>query len=250
MPPIVTIRVFESCNELARSAAERIAGLAAEAVDRRGRFVVALAGGTTPRHTYERLAAVPLRDVVPWADVHVCWGDERMVPPTDEASNYRMAHEALLKYVPVPASQVHRVPTGCGAPERVARTYAATLHDVFASTEGNVPSFDLVLLGMGADGHTASLFPHSAALDEREQLVVAPPELVQGVRRITLTPPVLQHAREVMVLAAGAEKAAALRAVLDGPDAPHAYPAQLLRQAHGAVTWFVSHPAKEFTRCT
>ena len=250
MQPAVTIRVFESCHDLSRAAAERIVRLANEAVERRGRFVLALAGGTTPRHTYESLADAPLRAEVPWADVHVCWGDERMVPATDAASNYRMAYEALLKFVDVPAIQVHRVPTDCGAPERVARTYAATLHDVFASTEGNVPSFDLLLLGMGADGHTASLFPGSAAIDERERIVVAPAEVVDGVRRITITPPVIEHAREIMVLATGAEKAAALRAVLDGPSDPHRYPAQLLRRAQGAVTWFVSHPTKEFTRCT
>lgn len=250
MHPAVTIRVFEGCDELSRAAAERVVRLANEAIERRGRFVVALAGGTTPRYTYERLAGAPYRWQMPWNDVHVCFGDERMVPPTDDASNYRMAYDALLKYVDVPPGQIHRVPTQCGAPERVARTYAETLRDLFSSTEGQVPVFDLILLGMGADGHTASLFPGSPALDERTRLVVAPEAPVRGVRRITITPPVIEHAREIMVLATGAEKAAALHDVLDGPYDPHRRPAQLLRQAAGTVTWFVSHPTKDFTRCT
>ena len=250
MTPPVTIRVFDSRNDLARAAADRIVHLATEAIERRGRFVVALAGGTTPRHTYELLADAPYRATMPWGDVHVCWGDERMVAPTDEASNYRMAYEALLKYVDVPAGHVHPVPTLLGTAAAVADAYEQTLREVFAATEGQVPSFDLVLLGMGPDGHTASLFPDSPAMDERTRLVVAPWVPSVGAHRITITPPVIEHARDVMVMTTGPEKAAALRAVLDGPHDPHRYPAQILRAAYGAVTWFVSHPAKELSRCT
>jgi len=250
MTSSVTVRMFDTCHELAFAAAERIAHLATEAVERRGRFVIALSGGSTPRETYERLANAPFRTQVPWQDVHVCWGDERMVPATDAASNYRMAYEAFLKYVDIPSYQVHRVPTNAGAPERVARTYAATLHDVFASTEGVVPAFDLLLLGMGTDGHTASLFPGSPALAERARLVVATPAGENGVRRVTITPPVIEHAREVMMLVCGPEKARTMSAVIDGPLTPERYPAQLVRRAMGNVTWFVSHPARDFTRCT
>ncbi len=246
----VTIRVFDSCDDLARAAADRIVHLATEAIERRGRFVVALAGGTTPRRTYELLADAPYRASIPWSDVHVFWGDERMVPHTDAASNYRMAYEALFKYVDVSADHVHPVPTGAGTAAEVADAYERTLHDVFAATEGQVPCFDLILLGMGADGHTASLFPGSPAVDERWRLVVAPWVPSLDAYRITVTPPVIEHAREVMVMATGPDKAATLRAVLDGPHDPQRYPAQVLRAAHGAVTWFLSHPSNDFTRCT
>lgn len=250
MPASVTIRVFDTCSDLSHAAADRIVRLANEAVDRRGRFVVALAGGTTPRHTYELLADTPFRGAMPWPDVHVCWGDERMVPPTDAASNYRMAYEALLKYVDVSADRVHRIPTQRGTADEVARAYERTLLGVCGSTDGPVPSFDLILLGMGADAHTASLFPGSPALDERTRLVAAPWVPSKDAHRITITPPVIEQAREVMVLASGPEKAGALRAVLDGPHDPHRYPAQVLRAAIGTVTWFVSDPTKDFTRCT
>jgi 6-phosphogluconolactonase len=199
----VTIRVFDAWNDLSRAAADRIVCLANEAIDRRGRFVVALAGGTTPRRTYELLANAPCREAIPWADVHVCWGDERMVPQTDEASNYRMACERLLKYVDVSADHVHRIPTERGEAAEVAAAYERTLQGVFASTAGQAPSFDLILLGMGADGHTASLFPGSPALDERTHIVAAPWVPSLDAWRITITPPVIEHARDVMVLAGG-----------------------------------------------
>ena len=240
VPQTPTIRAFDAEIDLAQAAADQIVRLATEAIDRRGRFVVALAGGATPRQTYELLADAPYRDAMAWDDIHVCWGDERLVSPSDEQSNYRMAYDTLLKFVDVSADHVHPIPTVKGSAAEGADAYERTLREIFAATGAQVPTFDLILLGMGADGHTASLFPGSPAIDERTRLVVSPWVPSLGVHRITITPPVIEQARAVMVLASGREKAETLRAVLEGPLDPHRLPAQILRGAKGRVTWFVS----------
>jgi 6-phosphogluconolactonase len=206
--------------------------------------MVALSGGTTPEATY-RLLADPTGPGagVSWPDVHVFWGDERHVPPDAAESNYRMAREALLVRVPVPAAQVHRIPAEMPSAEDAARAYERTLRAVFDLADGEIPAFDLILLGMGDDGHTASIFPGSAALVEAHRLVAAPWVEKFGASRITVTPPVLLAARQIVVLASGGAKAAVLREVIDGPFQPSRYPAQCLRNASGEVTWLVDEAA-------
>jgi 6-phosphogluconolactonase len=215
--------VLADADAVARRAAELVADAARRAAAERGRFVIALAGGTTPRAAYALLAGDAS---LPWAATHVWFGDERCVPPDDPDSNYRMAREALLARVPVPEAQVLRI-EGERAPDDAAARYDALLAGEAArGADAGAPLFDLVLLGVGADGHTASLFPGTAALDERERRAVAvPPPQALGphVPRVTLTFGALGSARAVVVLAAGPEKRdAAARALGGGPDAPPA----------------------------
>jgi 6-phosphogluconolactonase len=236
--------VVDTAEDLARSAAEMVSGLAQEAVARTGRFVIALSGGSTPERLYRVLAGEPgVRGAIPWFHVHVCWGDERHVPPAHPDSNYRMAYDALLSRVPIPAAQVHRIAAEDEDAGFVASAYERTLREVFDLGEGEWPRFDLLLLGMGADGHTASLFPGSPALRERARLVVAPWVDRFDARRITLTLPVLTHAAHTLLLVAGPDKAATLRDVLEGPDQPDRFPVQGLRESGGAVTWLVDRAA-------
>jgi 6-phosphogluconolactonase len=207
-PPTLRVERAATPAELARAAAGEVARLAAEAVAARGSFSLALAGGSTPRALYQLLAdpAEPFRDRIPWPAVHVFFGDERAVPPDHPESNYRMASAALLDRVPV--GSVHRVAGELGAPAAAAQ-YAAELRAHFG--EVTFPAFDLVLLGLGTDGHTASLFPGSPALLERSRWVVAAPGPPPSSERITLTVPVLEAARAARFLVAGADKAEPLR---------------------------------------
>jgi 6-phosphogluconolactonase len=238
------LTVLDTAEDLARSAAETVVRLARRSVERRGRFVIALSGGSTPERLYRALAGEPtFRDAVPWPSVHVCWGDERHVPPAHRDSNYRMAREALLDHVPIPAAQVHRIASEYADPEAAALAYELALRGVFDLKEGERPSFDLLLLGMGADGHTASLFPGSPALRERTRLVVAPWVETLGAFRITLSMPVLTSAARTLLLVAGPEKAAALRDVLEGPHVPERFPVQGLRDSRGTVTWLADRAA-------
>lgn len=216
--------ILPDAAEVAARGAAFIADAARRAAEARGRFVVALAGGSTPRLAYEHLAGA---SPMPWAATHVWFGDERCVPPDHADSNYRMAHEALLARVPVPEGQVVRI-EGEREPSDAATRYDALLRgdaEAHAGVGGTV--FDLVLLGVGPDGHTASLFPGGVALDERERWVVevpAPDHVGPHVPRVTLTPPALSAAREVLVLVTGAEKRAAVAAALaeSAPDVPPA----------------------------
>lgn len=222
--------VVEPIDELAERAAARIAGLAREAVAARGTCALALAGGSTPRPIYERLAGMA-EERMPWSRLEIYFGDERCVPPDDADSNYRMAREALLDRAPIDAARVHRM-AGERDPEEAARLYERELPD----------SLDVVLLGVGPDGHTASLFPGSPALDEplesgRRVLAVTgskPPP-----RRLTLSPRALREARALLVLVTGAEKAEAVARALEGPWDPAATPAQLARRGE----WIVDRAA-------
>jgi 6-phosphogluconolactonase len=211
---------------LARRAAEEVARRAAEAVASRGTFSLALSGGSTPRLLYRLLAepTEPFARRVPWPQVHFFFGDERAVPPDDPASNYRMAREALLDLVP--SGSVHRMEAELGANEAATR-YEAALRDHFGAVE--VPVLDLALLGLGTDGHTASLFPGSPALRERRHWVMAAKGPPPAVERITLTPPPLERARALLFLVAGAEKAEPLRRMLRPQAGEDPIPAAQLR---------------------
>jgi 6-phosphogluconolactonase len=217
---------------LARAAAKHVRASAAKAVARRGRFRLALAGGSTPKALYRALAADP--GSLDWRRTDLFFGDERAVPPGDPASNYHMARETLLEPAAIPPANVRRLRGEDPDPDATARAYEELL-----TAGAEPPWLDLALLGMGADGHTASLFPGSPALDERRRLCVAvdpPPTASPPVRRLTLTTPVFQAAEDVLFLIAGAEKAAALRDILAGPERPQALPAQIVAHRPGPVT--------------
>ncbi len=237
------IQISPDPAALAEEAARRFVAAAAAASAARGRFTVALSGGSTPRALLRLLAAPPYRDRVAWDRVHVAWGDERCVPPDDEQSNYRMAREALLDHVPIPHEQIYRIPAEEPDHEVAARVYDATLRRLFNPDPGEWPRFDLIHLGLGAEGHTASLFPGSPALDERDRLVAAPWVAKLSAHRITLTPPVINAAREVAFLVAGAEKAAIVRTLLRGPRDPAEYPAQIVAPTDGCLTWLLDRAA-------
>jgi 6-phosphogluconolactonase len=233
-------------DEIARAGAAEVAGAARESVRERGRFALALAGGDTPRRLYRLLANDAAVD---WSRAELFFGDERAVPPDHPDSNYRMARETLLAPAGVEPRRVHRIEAERADLDLAARAYEAELVRVLGEVEGLPPRLDLVLLGMGADGHTASLFPHSAALKECERAVVANEAAAVG-RRITFTFPLILRARRLLVLVAGEEKAAALASVLEGPPDPDRLPAQRLRAAAGRLLWLADEAAASGLRET
>lgn len=238
----IEVVTHADADALADGAAARVQAAAREAVAARGRVVVALAGGGTPRALHARLVALG-PDALPWPRTHVVFGDERCVPPDDPASNYGMARDTLLAHVPVPAAQVHRM-EGERPPAEAARRYEDVLRTL-AAPDDAAPFVDLLLLGMGADGHTASLFPGTPALAEGARWVV-PAEAPPGTtprQRLTLTVPALSRARTVLVLAAGAEKRDAIaRARREPPDAPDALPVARVR-GRAATVWLLDAAA-------
>ena len=232
----MSIHVFGGPEELAAAAAREFAAKAEGAIEERGRLVVVLAGGSTPKAMYEVLAR-DYADRVDWSRVHVFFGDERTVPPDHDDSNYRMASETLLDHVPV--GSVHRM-QGELPPDEAAEAYEEELRTFFRTEE--LPRFDLILLGVGGDGHTASLFPETSALEIDDRLVVANPVLKLDTTRITLTVPVINAAWAVLFLVAGEDKAGALDKILEGDADPRAYPARLIQPA-GELEWMLDQSA-------
>lgn len=200
----------------------------------RGAFRVALSGGSTPRAAYELLGQEALRDELSWSDVFIYFGDERCVPPTDEQSNYRMAQETFLDAVGIPHANVHRI-RGEADPGHAANEYASILR----ADLGNTPQLDLMMLGLGSDGHTASLFPGSPPDTDDESLVRAVYAQSQMMWRVTMTPKVINHAHTVVFAVEGAAKAQILAAVYEGPVDPVKYPAQIVHPISGRLMWFV-----------
>ena len=236
------IRVYPDPDTLAEGAAEALTGLAERAIAHRGKFRLALAGGNTPRLLYERLAQSPFREQIDWARVEIFFGDERCVSPDHPDSNFRMANESLLRRVSIPPGRIHRI-RGEIEPIRAAREYEATLKAAFGDAQ---PAFDLLLLGLGEDGHTASLFPGSSALKHQRHWVTAvehhrpPPPLVT---RISLTLPALNAAREIWFLVSGAGKAGILSRVLNPEEESDLLPAQLVNPVSGEVVFLVDQAA-------
>ena len=233
------LQVFEDAHELARRAAEALVEIAGDACRERGRFVWCVSGGQTPRALYETLASPALASRIDWNRTHIAFGDERCVAADDPASNYRMLRETLLQHVAIPQAQVHRIATE-RLPPSAAVAYQATLQDLLGTSASGAPRepFDLVLLGLGADGHTASLFPNS--VDEAATWVSA--REAQPLWRVTLTPLVLNATRSAWFLVSGADKAERLAEVLQGPTRPLALPAQRIAP-QGSLCWWVDRAA-------
>jgi 6-phosphogluconolactonase len=235
------IKVHLDAAEIAYDAAERIVAAAAQAADEGRSFSIALSGGSTPKTLYELLATDAYKSRIDWPRVEIFFGDERTVPPDHKDSNYRMAREALLSKVPIPGDNVYRM-AGEIDPNEAAKQYGQMLKEKFG--DGGT---DMVLLGMGDDGHTASLFPGTAALNETKHRAVA--NYVDKLKtwRLTLTAPFINRSREVLVLVSGASKAARLAEVLEGPRDPQRLPIQLIRPTDGRLVWLVDAPAAGMT---
>ena len=238
------VRVFPELLSLSRAAAAEFVALAREAVQARGMFTVVLSGGSTPKTLYSLLADDPrFRSEVAWEKVHFFFSDERHVPPDHPDNNYRMVYRALLSKIPAPPQNTHRMASELEDAAAVADHCEQSLREFFRLGPGAIPRFDLVLLGLGTEGHTASLFPGSPALKETVHLAVAAWVEKLGTWRITLTLPVLNNASEVAFLVSGAEKAEALRSVLQGPFDPNHCPAQAIQPASGRRVFLVDQAA-------
>ncbi len=237
--------IFEDKAMLSREAAHRFLFLAKRKIGSGGFFNVALAGGSTPEMLYSLLASLPFRDDIDWTHIHFFFGDERAVPPDHADSNYRMAHAALFAPLAIPPSHIHRMVAEGSDLDTAAHAYEAELRSHFNLSDTDTPpSFDLILLGMGPDGHTASLFPHKPALQEKTRLVVGTePGLKPFVPRLTLTYPVLNQAANVLFLVAGADKAVTLHRVLTEPTDPDALPSQSVAPTDGSLVWLVDQAA-------
>lgn len=234
------IRIVANADELCRVTAEEFVRQAKEAVQAKGLFTVALSGGSTPKGLYSLLANdITLRGGTPWDKTHFFWGDERHVPPDHVESNYRMANEAMLTKVPVPPANVHRIKSENPDADKAANEYEQVLCDFFQLSFGQFPRFDLMLLGLGPEAHTASLFPGTKALQEYRRSVVSSWIGKFYTDRITMTAPVFNNADCVIFLVSGDEKALPLKAVLEGNYEPEQLPAQLIRPAHGRLLWLV-----------
>jgi 6-phosphogluconolactonase len=236
-------RIYPDADRLAQAAAEHVVTLAGQAIARQGRFSVALSGGSTPRPLYARLATEDFAPQTDWSNVHVFWGDERCVPPEHPDSNYGMARQSLLDHVPIPAHNVHRI-HGELEPAEAALEYERVLRTFFASsTQESGTTFDLVLLGLGTDGHTASLFPRTDPLHEQKRWVAAHYADAVGVWRVTLTPPAINAAANVTFLVSGADKAQTLQQMLGGPYEPDLLPAQIIKPSSGCLLWLLDAAA-------
>jgi 6-phosphogluconolactonase len=246
MPRPVTInyQIAPTPAAVAQAAAQLFTSAAIKAVKARGLARIAISGGTTPKAMFALLAdpTQPFIKQVPWDKIDLYWVDERCVPPDHADSNYRMTSDALLSKVPLPTERIHRM-EGELEPEVAAARYESTIRNSFKLEGAETPTFDLILLGMGDDGHTASLFPHTEALNDMTHIVVANHVPQKDTWRITLTWPVINQGREVVFLIEGAAKAQILHDVLLGPYQPDTYPSQIIRPASGQLTLLLDSAA-------
>jgi 6-phosphogluconolactonase len=239
----VAVLIFPDLEALSRVAAEHFALLASEAVAQNGRFLVALSGGSTPQPLFRWLSQPPYNETIPWSQTHIFWGDERLVPADDPGSSYHVAQELLLGHVPIPTDQIHRA-KGEMEQETAVADYSQQLKQL-AEPDRAWPRFDLVLMGLGSDGHTASLFPGAISEAEKTEPVIAVTANYDGrpANRISLTPLVFNDARHILFMAVGENKAAALTAVLNHSGTPAQWPAQRIQPHHGSVLWLVDEAA-------
>jgi 6-phosphogluconolactonase len=234
------IIVCHDAGELSRKAAEQFASVAKATVSVRGRFSVALSGGSTPKALYALLATDEFRSQLPWQQLHLFWGDERCVPPDHAESNFRMVEEALLSKITMPSENIHRM-AGEKAPAEGAADYQVQLQKFFHLADGAWPRFDLVLLGLGEDGHTASLFPGSAALNEQQRWVATSYVEKLHAHRLTLTFPLINQAAQISFLVSGASKAPIVEAIICHSN--DSLPAARIQPVDGQLTWFVTQDA-------
>jgi 6-phosphogluconolactonase len=243
---LAKLQIFPDSDNLTRAAADLFIQTAEEAIASRGYFTAALSGGSTPLNLYKLLAAEPFSERVEWENVHLFWGDERCVPPDHPDSNYFQAKNHLLDNIPIPAQNVYRIQAEF-TPEQAARIYEETLLQFFAAhSTGDQTieiSFDLVLLGMGDDGHTASLFPGTTAVFEKSRWVTCVFVEKLGTWRVSLTPPVINRSRKVTFLVSGVGKSLTLQKVLYGTYQPDYLPAQVIQPHHGEAIWLVDEAA-------
>lgn len=236
------VRVYPTRIAAAHAAAAQFVATAEKATTARGRFSAVLAGGNTPRDVYRLLASDEYAPMVSWQQTQMFWGDERVVSLSDPENNGHMARETLLNYVPIPVESIHRIQSSL-PPDEAADGYEQTLRDYFNTRGMPEPRFDLVFLGMGEEGHTASLFPHSPVLRERQRWVSATFVEQKQSWRITMTPVALNAASKIIFLVFGEEKAEALRQVLSEPKHPDDFPAQIIDPPQGQVLWIVDKAA-------
>jgi 6-phosphogluconolactonase len=236
------ILVGTDVEETVRIAAGQFAALARKVSDEGGVFNVALSGGSTPRRLFQLLAAEPFAGLVPWSVTQFFWADERNVPPSHPESNYSMARELLLSHVPVPPANIHRIPAGDGTAIEAADLYERILREKLPLADG-LPRLDYALMGLGTNGHTASLFPNRPTLHELQRLVVADHVDEVNSWRVTLTAPVLNNAAQITFLVIGEDKASVVEQVIEGPRNLEAMPAQLIAPANGTLTWILDSAA-------
>ena len=235
------IAIYDDKHTLSQHAAEYIMRIANESIDLHGHFTIALTGGTTPGEVYSLIGSEPFRSQLDWQLVDIFWGDERCVPHNSPESNFYLAQEALLQKISIPESQIHPMPADQLNRDAASQAYTIEMQNTFG-TDG-IPSFDLIHLGMGPEGHTASLFPHQTSLHEKHRLVMPVSVPKPPPDRLTCTPPLLNAARNVLFLVTGSEKADALHAVLEGEYQPDEYPAQIVRPTNGEVVWMLDKDA-------
>jgi 6-phosphogluconolactonase len=233
------VRISADLQSVSLAAAEIVSVTAEQSISSRGRFAWALSGGQTPLHLYEILATSPLRNKIRWDSVHIFWGDERCVPASDPRNNARVAHRTFLDLVPIPSRQIHPINSEL-PPAQAAAEYESELRNFF---HDQLPIIDLVLLGLGADGHTASLFPHTPALSENRRWVTDVFLKDQEMYRITLTAPLINQANQVVFMVSGEKKSSAVQNVLEGNYLPRFYPAQLIRPTSGNPIWLLDRTA-------
>ena len=238
------IKILKDLDEISRLAADEILSRANEGESSAGRFAIALSGGSTPKLLHRQLGSEPsVRSRMPWDNIHFFWGDERHVPPDDPQSNYCMARETLFNSAPVPAQNIHRVHAEEPDAAFCAEKYECELFSFFGLEPGQMPRFECIMLGIGPDGHTASLFPGTDALHEKMKLVVANWVEKLQTHRITMTAPVLNNAALVIFLVSGKEKAGVLKEILEGDYRPDLLPAQLIKPENGKLLWLVDQAA-------
>jgi 6-phosphogluconolactonase len=233
------VHEFKTVDELSLAVAEWMTGYISKVLEKQDRFTIALSGGSTPQKLHKVLASDAFKKKIDWSRMHVFWGDERAVPFEDERNNAKMAYDTLLNEVPVPASQIHVMRTDID-PEQSAKEYESLLKNYFSISS---KTFDLVLLGMGDDGHTLSLFPGTEIIHEQSAWVKSFYLAAQSMYRISLTAPVVNHASAVLFLATGSKKAGVLKEVLKGSYNPDTYPSQIIQPTSGQLHWFVDEAA-------
>jgi 6-phosphogluconolactonase len=237
------LHISKTPDEFNHAVADWIVDCIAETLKTRERFTWVLSGGNTPKALYELLSSTPYCEKIEWRKLHIFWGDERDVPFNDSRNNAKMAYEALLNHVPIPASQIHVMQTEDISPEKSAEEYEKILHQYFGTSDSQLPAFDLVLLGMGDDGHVLSLFPGTSVVHEEKAWATSLWLESQKMYRITLTKTVVNKSWRVAFLTTGANKAHALKEVLQGHYNPDLYPSQEIKSENGELHWFVDEAA-------